>query len=337
MNEVLVIGGAGFLGCHLVRMLRQVGISVRVFSRSGGKGQKPEQGICHIAGAISDAQGISDAVRGVQAVYDLAASPVGTWEELRRAYVDGARNVAEACLKHSVRRLVYASTTATLDWGLTKTIDETAGTDKNARLRPGFYHRSKIAAETLLCDLHARSGLPVVILRPAIIVGRGGKLCHSGIGAWRDDICCTIVGEGRHPLPFVLVQDVAAAFFAAMDAPDVVGRTFNLAGDVRPSALDMVRYMGERSRRDFRAYPQNLYKLHAISWFKYMIKVAVGKKDSRPSWHTLKCEQVRTQLDCSAAKKYLAWKPVTDLETFLREAVDPHLRPIHAQDLRLAG
>jgi nucleoside-diphosphate-sugar epimerase len=138
-------------------------------------------------------------------------------------------------------------------------------------------------------------------------------------------------------LAFVLVEDVAAAFFAAMDAPDAVGRTFNLAGDVRPSAIEMVRYMGERSRRNFRAYPQSLYKLFAIAWFKYIMKLVVGKDAHRPSWDNTKWEQFRTQLDCSAAKTYLGWRPVADLETFLREAVDPHLRPIHPQDLRLTG
>jgi len=337
MDEVLVIGGAGFLGSHLVRMLRDNGNTVRVFSRGAGKGRKPEPGIRYIAGAIGDAQLVSDAVQGVKVVYDLAAQPVGTWEQIRRGYVDGARNVAESCLRHGVRRLIYASTTATLDWALTSTIDESAGTDKKAHLRPGFYHISKIEAEKALLEMHAQSGLPVVILRPAIIVGRGGVLCHSGIGAWRSSTCCTIVGKGSHPLPFVLVEDVAAAFFAAMDAPDVVGRTFNLVGDVRPSAIEMVRYMGERSRRRFRAYPQSLSKLYAISCFKYMIKRVVGKQGDPPSWHTIKCETVRTQIDCSAAKKYLAWKPVLDLETFLREAVDPHLRPIHPQDLRITG
>lgn len=337
MDEVLVIGGTGFLGSHLVRMLREKGNSIRVFSRSAGKGQRPEEGIRYIAGDVGDRQRITDAIRGVNVVYDLAANPVGTWEEIRRAYVDGTRHVAEACLHHGVRRLVYASTTATIDWGLTRTIDETDGTDKSAHLRPGFYHIAKIAAEQILCDLHTKSGLPVVIFRPAIIVGHGGKLCHSGIGTWRDDTCCTIVGKGRHPLAFVLVQDVAAAFLAAMDATDIVGRTFNLAGDVRPSALDMVNYMRERSRRHFRAFPQSLYKLYAISWFKHMIKAAVGKKSNRPNWHTLKCDQVRTQLDCSAAKKSLGWKPVSDLETFLREAIDPHLRTIPANDLRVTG
>ena len=334
MDEVLVIGGAGFLGSHLVRMLRERGHPVRIMSRRAGAGRKAEPGLRYIAGAISDPAAVYEAVKGVQVVYDLASNPIGSWEEIRRAYVDGARNVAQACLEHKVRRLVYASTTATLDWGLTTTIDESAGTDPQASLRPGSYHISKIAAEKTLQEMRTNSGLPVVILRPAIIVGRGGVLCHSGIGAWRDDTCCTIVGKGDHPLAFVLVEDVAAAFLAAMDAPEAVGRTFNLAGDVRPSALDMVRYMRDRSHRNFRAYPQSLYKLHAIGWVKYLVKVAVGKKGDRPSWHTLKCDQVRTQLDCSAAKRYLNWKPVADLETFLREAVDPHLRPIPPGDLR---
>jgi nucleoside-diphosphate-sugar epimerase len=337
MDEVLVIGGGGFVGAHLVRMLRENGNPVRVLSRSAGKGTKPEPGIRYIAAAISDAQAVSDAVEGVQVVYDLAAQPVGTWEEIRRAYVDGARNVAEACLRHGVRRLIYASTTAALNWGLTKTIDESEGTDKKAHLRGGFYAISKIASEKLLMEMHSKSGLPVVILRPAIVVGRGGVLCHAGVGAWRSSTCCTIVGKGTHPLAFVLVEDLAAAFLAAMDAPDVVGRTFNLAGDVRPSAIEMVRYMGERSRRNFRAYPQSLYKLYAVAWFKHIMKVSVGKESGRPSWDNMKWLQFRTQLDCSAAKKYLGWKSVSDLETFLREAVDPHLRPIDPQDLRLTG
>lgn len=337
MDEILVIGGAGFLGGHVVRMLRENGFSVRIFSRSGGRGKPSDPGIRYIAGDIGNSQEISAAVKGVKVVYDLAANPVGTWEEIRRAYVDGPRNVAEACLQHGVRRLVYVSSTAALDWGLNSTIDETAGVDEKARLRPGFYHLAKIAAEKLLAEFHAKSGLPVVVFRPAIVVGRGGTLCHSGIGTWRDSTCCAIVGKGRHPLAFVLVQDVAVAFLAAMDAPDIEGRTFNLAGDVRPSAIEMVHHMRERSRRNFRAYPQSLYKLHAVSWFKHLIKLMVGKESQRPHWHNLKCEQVRTQLDCSAAKKHLGWKPVSDQETFLREAIDAHLRPIHIQDLRLTG
>lgn len=67
------------------------------------------------------------------------------------------------------------------------------------------------------------------------------------------------------------------------------------------------------------------------------MKVIIGKKGDRPSWDNVKWAQFRTPLECSAAKKYLGWKPVSDLETFLGEAIDPHLRPIHPQDLRITG
>ena len=334
MSEVLVIGGSGFLGQHVVRMLVGRHYSVRVLSRrSGGSGVVA--GVRYFKGEVADARLVSEAVKGTDVVYDLAANTGGTWEEIQRAYVEGARSVANACLEHGVRRFVYASTIAALNLGLTKTINERSGTDAKAHLRPGYYHISKIAVEKLLLELHGSSNLPVVILRPGIIVGSGGTLCHAAIGAWHDDTCCTIVGRGTHPLPFVLVQDAAAAFLAAIDAPGIEGQTFNLVGDVRPSALEMVDYMRQRSRRNFRAYPHNLYKLYAIWWIKYFLKVALRKNGDRPSLHTLKCDQMRTQLDCSAAKEYLNWKPASDLDIFLREAIDPHLRPILPEDLRL--
>jgi nucleoside-diphosphate-sugar epimerase len=337
MEEALVIGGSGFLGRHVVRLLRDSGRTVRVFSRSADAQRTSDSGIRYVTGDIADAAAVSAAVDGVQVVFDLATCMLDTWEEMRRTYVEGARNVAQACLQHGVRRLVYTSTTAVLDFSLDSSIDESAGTDKRAHERPGSYHRSKIAAETLLRDLHASTGLPVVILRPALIMGRGGKLCHSGIGTWRDDTCALIIGKGTHPLPFVLAQDVAQAAILAMSAPGVEGKTFNLAGDVRPSALQMIQHMRERSLRNFRAYPKNVYKAYVIAKLRYIIKNAVGSPADSLSLHAWKSEQVRTQLDCSAAKRLLGWTPVADQEIFLREAVDPHLRPVHPGDLRLTG
>src|SRR5260370_8255458 len=102
MDEVLVIGGAGFVGSHLVRMLRENGNPVRIFSRSAGKGRKPAPGIRYICGAISDAQAGSDAVQGVKVVYDLAAQPVGAWEEVRRASVARCPNVATSGFRPGV-------------------------------------------------------------------------------------------------------------------------------------------------------------------------------------------------------------------------------------------
>lgn len=336
MEEVLVIGGGGFVGTYLVKLLRENGNPVRILSRSAGVGQQ-QAGVRYLRGEVADREAVREAVNGVGVVFDLSLGARGTRAEMERDYVQGSRNVAEACQEFGVRRLIYASTTAALDFGLNKTIDESHGTVPNPEEIPGFYHLGKIMAEQILLEMHAKTGLPAVILRPAIIMGRGGKLCHSGLGTWRDDNCCLVVGKGEHPLPFVLVQDVASAFFLAMNAPGVEGRTFNIVGDVRPSAKQMIAYIRQRSRRNFRIYTQNLYGLQATALLKYFIKRAVGKQADRPSWRSLKADQVLTQIDCSAAKRLLNWKPVSDLETFLREAVDPHIRPVPPGDLRLAN
>jgi len=335
MEEVLVIGGAGFLGSHLVRMLREDGHPVRIMSRSAGIGKAPEPGIRYFRGETANDAVVNEAVQGVSVVFDLSFGDVSTRIGMERDFIGGARNIGNACLRHGVRRLIYTSTTAALELGKVGVIRDEDGTDLRAEERPGFYHIGKIGGEKLLYDLHRTKGLGVVVLRPAIIMGRGGKLIHSGIGTWRDSNRALVVGRGDHPLPFVLVEDVARAFVLAKDAPGIEGKGFNLVGDVRPSSRDMVRYIGDRSMRQFSLHTQNIYFLQALSLVKYMIKKIVGKDGDYPSWHGLKFERVIAQVDCSGAKKYLGWKPCSELETFLREAVDSHLRPIPRSDLRL--
>jgi nucleoside-diphosphate-sugar epimerase len=335
MEEVLVIGGAGFLGRSLVRMLREAGSSIRILSRSAGVGSKPEPGIRYVRGEVADADAIAAAIDGCDVVYDLSLGQRDSREDMERHYVQATVNLARACQRSGVRRVIYTSTTAALELGREGVIRESDGTDPRAEDRPGFYHLGKIKAERILFDLHAKEGLPAVVLRPAIIMGRGGRLIHSGIGTWRDSNRCLVVRRGDHPLPFVLVDDVARAFFLAKDAPGIEGRAFNLVGDVRPSAREMVGYIRERSMRDFRIYSQSIYTMYAVAVVKSMMKRLVGKPDDSPTWHAIKFERLIANVDCSETKRMLNWKPVDDLETFLREAVDPHLRPVRPGDLRL--
>jgi len=335
MEEILVIGGAGFVGNHLVRMLHEEGNTIRVFSRSAGKGSKPTPGIRYIQGQTSDAGAIDEAVRGTQVVYDLSLGARNSMEDMQRDYIQATQNLAQAAKKHRVRRLIYTGTTASLDLGRKGKLDESDGTDPNAEKRPGFYHLGKIRAEEILFNLHKSEGLPAVVLRPAVVVGRGGKLTHSGLGIWRDDNCCLVIGKGEHPLPFVLVEDVARAFVLAKDAPGIEGKAFNLVGDVRPSAKEMIGYIRERSRRNFRMYTLDIRGIYMTEVVKHLAKLAVGRPTEMPNWGGLKWACVTAQIDTSGAKNALGWKPVSDLETFLREAVDSHLRPIPEGDLRL--
>jgi nucleoside-diphosphate-sugar epimerase len=162
-------------------------------------------------------------------------------------------------------------------------------------------------------------------------------LNHSGVGYWPNDIRCIGWNRGNNPLPFVLVRDIAQALFAALDAHGIDGMDFNLVGDVRPSAREYVARLADAARRDYRFYPRSRWKLQAIEIGKWLLKVAARKPENPfPSYRDLKSRGLVSQIDCSAAKKHLSWRPNDDVDAFYRQAVRPHLRPIMEGDLRLA-
>jgi nucleoside-diphosphate-sugar epimerase len=248
--------------------------------------------------------------------------------------VQGTRFVAESCLEQRVDRLVYVSSIAALYLGARGSIDERTGPDPKAERR-SHYSRAKILAEQLLQEMHARSSLPVVILRPGVVVGRGGMISHGGLGTWASDTCCAGWGRGRCPLPFVLLSDVVEALVKSKEAPAIEGMTFNLVGDVRPSAVEFVRLLRSRSRRNFRFYPQSLWKMQTIEVAKWILKAAAHKAENPfPSYRDLRSRSLRSQFDCSAAREKLGWRPNLSLETFLAEAIDSQLPAIHTKDLR---
>jgi nucleoside-diphosphate-sugar epimerase len=200
----------------------------------------------------------------------------------------------------------------------------------------GMYSRAKICAERVLQQMRVDSNLPVVIVRPGIVVGRGGILNHSGIGFWPSDTCCVGWGRGGTPLPFVLVDDVAQAIISALDTPGIEGMCFNLAGDVQMSAQEFVKLLSERSFRTFRFYPQSLWKLQLVEVGKWLLKRLARKRDNVfPSYRDLKSRAFRSRIDTKAAKHVLKWHPNQDVQEFIAEAIDSHITPLQPGDLRL--
>lgn len=331
---VAVIGGNGFIGKPLVRMLLEAGYAVKVGSRSAGSSASSRSALTFHAADVASREAMDAFVQGAHTVVHMAMGGGNSWADFERDFIAGTRNVAEACVAAGVKRLVYVSSIAALYLGDTRTVIESEGPDPQPLAR-SMYSRAKGIAEGVALSYNDK--LEVVIMRPGVVVGRGGLLSHSGAGYWPSDSCCLGWGSGTTPIPFVLVEDAAQAVFLAVQTPEASGKTFNLAGDVRPTAREFVRAIGNRSLRNFRFYPQSLLKLQMIEIFKWLIKVIAGKKENPfPSFRDLKSRSLRAQLDCSAAKSLLGWRPNGDPEAFYREAVDSHLKPVHPGDLRLA-
>ncbi len=334
--EVVVLGGRGFIGRHLTQQLLAQGIRVKIVSRQSEPGLASDPRLSYARGDVSDLSSMLAATAGASVVFHLATGGGDTWAQFERDFVEGARNVAAACLENGVTRLVYTSSTAALYLGGHRSIDETAGTDSVPESR-GHYSHAKILAERVLLKEFEKRRLPVVILRPGLVVGEGGILNHGGLGLWPCDVHCLGWGRGNHPLPFVLVQDVASALVAAMTAPGIEGMAFNLAGDVRPSAAQFVSALSERSFRRICFHPQWLWKMQAIEIGKWLLKALARKpENSFPSFRDLKSRTMRAPLDCSAAKEKLSWTPNADWGVFVNEAIDSNLTPMPCEDLRLA-
>jgi len=333
-DRTAVIGGTGFIGSALVERLRSLGEPLRIISR---RAAGPAGGLVEYAAAsVGDRDTICAALSGCRRVYCLSTGGDGTWEGFQRDFIAGARNVGEACLEHGVERLVYCSSIAALYFGGRGKI--TAETPPDSKpLSRSLYARAKILAEQELMALHCGRALPVVIVRPGVVLGRGGMLNHSGLGLWMSDLDCVGWGMGRSPLPLVLADDVADALVRAMQTPGLEGKPLNLAGDVRLSAREFVEEMRRRARRCFRFHPRPLWWLQAGEIAKWLVKAAARKPGNTwPSWRDLQSRSLRRQMDCTWEKQVLGWQPEASRERFVSLAIDSNLAKRSAWDLRRA-
>jgi dihydroflavonol-4-reductase len=171
--SVLVTGGTGFLGSHLVRVLLERGEQVRCLTRRESRlDNLKDLPVEFATGDLRDLDSLRKAVQDCQVVYHCAAD-YRLWckdpADMYAANVKGSNNVMQAAFDEGVERVVYTSTVGCL--GLNN--DGTpADEDTPVTIADmiGHYKRSKFLAEEIVREW-ARRGLPVVIVNPSTPVG----------------------------------------------------------------------------------------------------------------------------------------------------------------------
>lgn len=175
MSMILVTGGAGFIGSHLVSRLLDQGERVRVLELPGARVEHlPLQRIELVRGDIRRRGDVTAAVRGCRFVYHLAAIP-HLWTlrrgDFRSVNHRGTVHVLEAALAEGVERILHTSTESILTRSVqTAPIAE----DQEVPLADvvGPYCRSKYYAERHALAL-SRAGAPIVIVNPTLPIGPG--------------------------------------------------------------------------------------------------------------------------------------------------------------------
>jgi len=239
-ENVLVTGGAGFIGSHVVDRLVNGGYGVRVIDNlSTGKLSNIENHIDSgridfVKGDIRDAQLVKDCVRNVSAVVHLAAITsvpfsVETPDLTYATNITGTLNLLISCAEKKVGKFVFISSCAVYGEPEYLPVDE-----KHLTEPVSPYAASKLVAEHFCLGFHEKQLLKSVVLRLFNVYGpRQGINDYSGVITRFIDRCkqglpLVVYGDGSQTRDFVNVCDVVEAVLSAMENKAAEGEVFNI-------------------------------------------------------------------------------------------------------------
>jgi nucleoside-diphosphate-sugar epimerase/predicted dehydrogenase len=323
--RILVLGGTGFIGKELVRQLVDSGHSVRLLVRNAGnlpQRLRVSAVDCRV-GDLMSSEDLRQAMEGIDCVFHLARSNVKTWAEYQQFEVGATRQIAECAFQAGVKRLVYTGTIASYYQGEgTATITENTPLDAGIA-RANLYSRAKTASEEMLMQMHRERGLPVVILRPGVVIGRGGSPFHWGVAMWWHDAVCQTWGSGKNKLPLVLVEDVAQGLIAAMEKPGMEGRSFNLVGDPCLSAQEYLDELDRCGGFRIQRHATPIFGFYLADVMKWVAKVALRHPERRfPSYRDWRTRTLSASFDCTTTKTALGWQPVSKRDELVRRGIE---------------
>jgi predicted dehydrogenase/nucleoside-diphosphate-sugar epimerase len=322
--EVLVLGGSGFIGRHLVSRLTARGLGVRVVSRNAlaaainlrGLPVEIEQG------HIGDESFLRKALRGIHTVYHLAKTDGKNWAAYQSGEVDVTQAVAKACSAHGVKRFIYTGTIDSYDAANpSNVIDNSTPLDARIRERNHYAH-SKAISDAHLLALHKSSGFPVVILRPGVVIGRGCPPAHWGVGKFVSESVVQYWGDGENKIPLVLVEDVAEALLKAYDTPGIEGQSFLVTDKPLMSARDYVAEVQRLSGMKINAQARSIASHYIEDVFKEAMKYATRHPNRRPpSKHDWACRALASRFDSSGTERALQWRPQGTREALVEQGI----------------
>jgi nucleoside-diphosphate-sugar epimerase len=317
---VLVTGGTGFLGSHVVEKLVRAGRPVRALVRrtSDTRFLKSLGEVELCEGSVEDAASVKAAARGVTGIVHAAGLvKARSSDEFMRTNRGGTENLLAAALENSetLSKFVLVSSLAALrpSDGRGEPIPE------DAEPRPVTdYGKSKLAAEK--SALAQKAAVPLVILRPPAIYGPRDREILAFFKSIKLGVL-PLLGSTQNKLSMIYGTDCAAACVAALDAKLPSGASYHV-DDGRPHTMEELimlteSAMGRRAKLRFHL-PRRLVETAALGVELY------GRATNRAVMLTRdKCNELFEQWVCDGtrAQRDLGWKPEVSFEDGIRRTV----------------
>ncbi len=229
---IFVTGATGLVGSHLIQSLVEKGLSVRAIYRNSIPVFKHADQVNWVKGDLLDVTSLDEAMQGVVQVYHCAAIVSFAPKQaatMLQANIEGTANVVNACIQHTINKLVYVSSVAALgrireDGAVNETMNWTPETSNS------MYGKSKYLAEMEVWR-GMGEGLNVAIVNPVIILGAGdwNKGSSEIFKSAYDEFPWYTKGVSG----FVDVLDVIDAMQLLMQS-DVQGQRYIISGANKP-------------------------------------------------------------------------------------------------------
>ncbi len=225
----LVTGATGFIGKHLTRRLLARGRRVRALCREGSEGKLPERARIEVVdGDLRDPASLLRATQGVERVFHCAGqvSDWGADADFVAVNVEGTRALLEGACAARVARFVHFSSFTVFGVPAPAVFDDASPYGRGS----DPYSRTKIEGEKVALAFQSERGLPVTVLRPTVVYGRGSTWLEEPLRMIeRNAMFLLGGGEGTcHPC---YVENLVDAVLLAAEHPRAVGRGYLVSDD----------------------------------------------------------------------------------------------------------
>ena len=306
----LITGATGFIGGHLARRLVGEGQPVRVLCRAGSEKKLPPQVVANAEvarGDLRDRASLFAAAQGAHRVFHCAGhvSDWGADEAFLAANVEGTRSMLEAAREARVGRFVHLSSIAVFGTPAPPRFDDGSpyGRSRDA------YSRTKVAGEKLAFAFHRDFGMPVTVLRPAVVYGPEGTWLEEPL-AMIEQGRMFLLGRGEGTCHPCYIENLLDAMLLAASHPKAVGEGF-IVGDGESISFReyfdaIASIAGKPPIR--RSIP--LFGARAAA-AAFEAAARLGGQKSRPLLTATAIEMVCTRSEMSIAKirSLLEWQP----------------------------
>ncbi|MDQ3635197.1 MAG: NAD-dependent epimerase/dehydratase family protein [Acidobacteriota bacterium] len=218
-NKILITGGTGFLGTHIVKQFLDAGEkNLRVMASSVPVWMR-DAGVEAFEGSVTKVEDVAEAVKGVSAIYHLAGKVSRDNDDavlMNKIHVQGTRILCEAAVEAGVKTFILASSSGTIAVSEDKEIvDETYPPPMDLISRFAYY-ASKFYQEKTAIENFGGKGLKLVILNPSLLLGTGDERLSSTKPVL-DFLARKIPFTPSGGLNFVDARDTATAFINALE------------------------------------------------------------------------------------------------------------------------